>query len=85
MKYGLYGVQLPRIRTLIIPGHCHEILKRCPEVTTVWCNRGGGSNLVTFISKYCKKVEEMRGFSTDENLVKSALNNQKSSRFTLIH
>jgi hypothetical protein len=73
IKDSLQGVELSQIRTLIIPGHCHEILKCCPEVTKVWCNRGDGSKLVTIIAKYNKKVQEMRGFSTDEKLVKSAL------------
>jgi hypothetical protein len=75
IKDGLQGVVFHRIRTLIIPGHCHEILKCCPQVTKVWCNRSDGSKLVTVIAKYCKEVQEMRGFSADEKLVKSALNN----------
>jgi hypothetical protein len=76
IKNGFQGVVLPRIRTLIIPGHCHEILKCCPKVTKVWCNRSDGSKLVTVIAKYCKEVQEMRGFyANDENMIKSALNN----------
>jgi hypothetical protein len=76
IKNGFQGVVLPRIRTLIIPGHCHEILKCCPQVTKVWCNRSDGSKLVTVIAKYCKEVQEMRGFyAKDGNMVKSALNN----------
>jgi hypothetical protein len=74
IKDGLQGIVFPRIRTLIIPGHCNDILKCCPQVTKVWCNRGDGSKLVTAITKYCKEVQEMRGFSADETLVKSALN-----------
>ena len=74
IKNGLQGVVFPRMRTLIIPEHCHEILKCCPQVTNVWCNRGDGGKLVTVIAKYCKEVKEMRGFSPNEKLVKSALN-----------
>ena len=81
MKSGFQGVTLPRIRTLIIPGHCHEILRCCPQVTKVWCNHGNGTNLVTVIAKYCKEVQEMRGFLADENLVKSALNNKEPRDF----
>jgi hypothetical protein len=66
------GVVFPRIRTLIIPGHCPEILKCCPQVIKVWCNRGDGSELVTVIAEYCKEVQEMRGFSADEELAESA-------------
>ena len=76
IKNGFQGVVLPRMRTLIIPGHCHEILKCCPQVTKVWCNRGDGSQLVTVIAKYCKEVQEMRGFSPEDGkLIKSELNN----------
>ena len=74
IKDGFQGIELPRLRTAIIPGHCHEILKCCPEVTKVWCNHGDGSKLVTVIGKSCKKVQEMRGFSSKEKLVKSTLN-----------
>jgi Zn-finger nucleic acid-binding protein len=80
IKEGFQGVVLPRIRTLIIPEHGHEILKCCPKVTKVWCNRGDGNRLVTVIGKYCKEVQEMRGFSgRDGNLVKSELNNSQDS------
>ena len=76
IKEGFRGVVLPGIRTLIIPGHCHEILKCCPQVTSVWCNSGDGSKLATVILRFCREVQEMRGFyPKDENFVKSALNN----------
>jgi hypothetical protein len=74
IRDGLQGVVLPEIRTLIIPGHCHEILKSCPQVTKVWCNNGNGTKLVGVIAKYCKQVQEMRGFKADTKLAKSALN-----------
>ena len=32
IRNGFEEVVLPTIRTLIIPGHCHEILKCCPQV-----------------------------------------------------
>jgi hypothetical protein len=75
IKNDLQDVVFPRIRTLIIPGHGREILKCCPQVTKVWCNRGNGTNLVGVIAKYCKQVQEMRGFLADTKLAKSALNN----------
>jgi len=65
IENGLQGVVLPGIRTLIIPEHCHAILKCCPQVTKVWCNHGDGSELVEVIAKYCKEVQEIRGFSPD--------------------
>ena len=72
IKNSLQGVIFPKIHTLIIPEHCHEILKCCPHVTKVWCNRGSGSKLVMVIAQHCKEVQEMRDFSADERLVKSA-------------
>jgi hypothetical protein len=84
IKYGVQGLVFPRMRTLIIPGHCHEILKCCPHVTKVWCNHSDGSKLVTAISKYCKEVQEMRGFSAGERLVKSVLNNCKELKIALL-
>ena len=76
IKNGFQGVVLPKIRTLIIPEYCHEILRCCPRVTKVWCNRGDGSQLVRVISDYCKEVQEMRGFfPLDGKLVKSVSNN----------
>ncbi|KDR85741.1 hypothetical protein GALMADRAFT_218830 [Galerina marginata CBS 339.88] len=70
IKTGFEGVELPSIRTLIIPGYCHEILQRCPNVTIVWCIRDDGSKLITVIAKHCKAVEEMRGFSGEESIMK---------------
>ena len=76
IKNGFQGVVLPKIRTLIIPEYCHEILRCCPRVTKVWCNRGDGSQLVRVISDYCKEVQEMHGFfPSDGKLVKSVSNN----------
>jgi hypothetical protein len=80
LKNGFENVTLPNIRTLIIPGYCHEILKRCPRVTTVWCIRDDGSKLVSVLATHCKEVEEMRGFSCHEKLLKS-LFRFKHSRF----
>ena len=71
IKNGFEGVVLPRIRTLIIPGNCHEILRCCPHVTKVWCNRDDGQKLMTVIAKHCREVQDLRGFNID---VKSALN-----------
>ena len=45
IKNGFQGVVLPspRIRTLIIPGHCHEILKRSSRLLQVTKVYGDGS------------------------------------------
>lgn len=63
-------ITLPSIRKLIIPGMCHELMKVCPEVRSVWCTTEGGSKLVGVMGKFCKKVEEVKGFWFDDNLMK---------------
>ena len=75
IKNGFQGVVLPKIRTLIIPEVCHEILKCCSQVTQVWCTNGDGDQLAMVIAEYCKEVREIRGFSAKKDLVESALNN----------
>ncbi|EAU92311.1 hypothetical protein CC1G_00530 [Coprinopsis cinerea okayama7 len=70
IKAGFEGVSLPTIRTLIIPGYCHELLKTCPEVRSVQCIRDDGSKLITVIKRDCPKVEEVRGFGLDASLTK---------------
>ncbi|PPQ99541.1 hypothetical protein CVT24_005331 [Panaeolus cyanescens] len=60
LKTGFENVTLSNIRTIIGPGNCHEILKRCPNVTTVWCTTGDGSTLVGVMRKHCPNVEELR-------------------------
>ncbi|KAF5323441.1 hypothetical protein D9611_005560 [Ephemerocybe angulata] len=60
-------VPLSSVRTVVIPGTCHELLKCCPGAETVWCNQGTGQKLVTVISLYCKQVTEVRGFRCEEN------------------
>ena len=71
LKEGFVGIRLPQIRHLILPGYCHEIVKCCPGVAKIWCIRDDGWKLITAIAKNCKEVEELRGFQTDEKMMKS--------------
>ncbi|CAA7268069.1 unnamed protein product [Cyclocybe aegerita] len=70
LKTGFEGVALPQIRTLIIPGNGHEILRSCPHVLTVRCTSEDGSKLITVIGKHCLDVQEMHGFCTEESYMK---------------
>lgn len=63
------GVIFPSIRTLAIQSYCHHILRCCPNVTSLWCVRDDGKKLLSTIQKYCKKIEEIRGFGGDEKFI----------------
>ncbi|KDR85742.1 hypothetical protein GALMADRAFT_218831 [Galerina marginata CBS 339.88] len=76
LEDSLKDVLLPTVRTLIVQGSCHNILKCCPNVTTVWCisnDHNDNRKLVPFIQLYCKLVEELRGFSWDETSIKDII------------
>lgn len=62
---------LPSVRTLVIQGYCHDVLRCCPNVVTVWCIREDGSKLVAMIKSHCKNVEELRGFGGQEKIIAS--------------
>ncbi|EDR15901.1 uncharacterized protein LACBIDRAFT_301341 [Laccaria bicolor S238N-H82] len=70
IKGAFRNIVLPHVRTVIVPGYGHELLKCCPGVRSVRCIRDNGSKLVTVIAENCKHVEEIRGFSTDEKMMK---------------
>ncbi|TFK69229.1 hypothetical protein BDN72DRAFT_840707 [Pluteus cervinus] len=70
-KITFEGHLLPQIRTIILPTYAHNVLRCCPNVTTVVCNGGDGSQLISAIQKVCKKIEVMDGFPLgDTRLVK---------------
>ncbi|KAF9532112.1 hypothetical protein CPB83DRAFT_848367 [Crepidotus variabilis] len=70
LKDGFQGISLPQIRTVIVPGYCHEILRCCPGTKTVWCTEEDGSKLVTVIGSHCKEVVELRGVLFDDTKAK---------------
>lgn len=72
------GVMLPGIRTLVIQGHCYNLLRCCPNVTTVWCIEGDGTKLVPNMRQYCKKVEELRGFGGDGTILVGQYKSRKA-------
>lgn len=71
LKEGFEGITLPQIRTVIIPGYCHEILKFCPNVKTVWCTVEDKNKLIPTISSYCREVVELRGVDLEEDRMQS--------------
>lgn len=70
---------LPNIRTLVIQGYCHDVLRCCPNVVTVWCIRENGSKLIPYIKSHCPKVAELRGFDGEENIVMSECKSNHTS------
>jgi hypothetical protein len=72
LKNAFKEVNLPNVRTVIIPGVCHELLRRCPGAERVWCVQGSSDKLVTVIHTSCPNVEEVKGFQCqkDANAIK---------------
>ncbi|TEB20053.1 hypothetical protein FA13DRAFT_1820524 [Coprinellus micaceus] len=71
IKNTFEKVSLPTIRTVVVPAYCHEILRACPEVRSVWCMEEDGGKLVAALGKgKCGKVEELRGCSLTPHMMK---------------
>ena len=71
IKSAFEKASLPTVRTVIVPGFCHEILRACPEVRSVWCTEGDGSKLIGALGKgKCNKVEEVRGCVLSDTMMK---------------
>lgn len=56
---AVQGLQLPSVRTLVIPTECNCLLKCCPNVTHVRCAGGNGAAIISGL-KFCK-VEVLDG------------------------
>jgi hypothetical protein len=69
LKNGFANTNIPSVRKIILPSWAHEVLRCCPEVTHVICNRGDGSKLISAIAKSCKKVEILDGFVLDDEKI----------------
>lgn len=71
IKITFEKASLPTVRTVIVPGFCHEILRACPEVRSVWCTEEDGSKLIGALGKgKCSKVEEVRGCALSDTMMK---------------
>lgn len=57
----------PQVESIFLPPYCHNILRSCPSVRKVTCNDAeDASKLISAIAKECKHVEEVDGFSFQE-------------------
>ncbi|KAH0580390.1 hypothetical protein H2248_001891 [Termitomyces sp. 'cryptogamus'] len=62
--------KIPQVRTIVLPDYAHNVLRACPEVRVVMCNCEEGSKLIGAIAKECKKVQVLRGFYPNVNMMK---------------
>ncbi|KAJ7102839.1 hypothetical protein C8R44DRAFT_746809 [Mycena epipterygia] len=55
-------IELPGVRTIILPSYTHAILAACPNVRDVSCNEETGAKLFDTLVDCCPKVERIQGF-----------------------
>jgi hypothetical protein len=65
MSQYFSGVRFPSLRTVILPAHAHDLLRRCPEVRTVVCTDGDANKLVDALHFREGKAEVLKGFFID--------------------
>jgi hypothetical protein len=63
LKKSFHELVLPAVRTIVLPGHAHHVLRCCPEVRSVTCIDGESNKLITAIQEKCPKVEVLKEFS----------------------
>ncbi|KAJ7725608.1 hypothetical protein B0H14DRAFT_3620538 [Mycena olivaceomarginata] len=65
------NIQLPTVKTIILPCYAHAILGATPNVRDVSCNRELSETLFDTLVRRCRKVERIQGFRlTSEKLNK---------------
>ncbi|KAF8628254.1 hypothetical protein AX15_004029 [Amanita polypyramis BW_CC] len=70
LKNAFQGTILPTVRSIMLPGYAHEVLRSCPNVTYVKCICNDGSKLTTVIKESCPNVEIVEGFRPDLSIMK---------------
>ena len=65
LKNAFEGTTLTTVRSIILPGYAHEVLRSCPYVTYIKCVCSKGNKLTTVIRKSCPDVEVIEGFHPD--------------------
>ncbi|KAJ7123786.1 hypothetical protein C8R43DRAFT_41242 [Mycena crocata] len=64
-------VELPTVRTVILPSYAHAILAVCCNVRDVSCNEEIGTKLFKTLVECCPKVERIQGFRLTSAKLKS--------------
>ncbi|KAG6861052.1 hypothetical protein C0995_004553 [Termitomyces sp. Mi166 len=70
LKNAFKDLKIPQVHTIVLPNHAHNVLRACPEVRVVMCNYDDGGKLIGAIMKECKKVQVLKGFHPDLNMMK---------------
>ncbi|KAJ7667396.1 hypothetical protein B0H17DRAFT_1210199 [Mycena rosella] len=63
-------VELPGLRTIILPSYAHGILAACPNVRDVSCNEETGAILFKTLIDCCPNVERIQGFELNSTKLK---------------
>lgn len=70
LKQWFEGKQYPQIKSIILPAYAHNLLRACPAVEDVTCNREDPSKLLNAIIKECPKVQRFMGLSASNTMMK---------------
>lgn len=73
LKTHFEGHTFPQVRTIILPSCAHNILRSCPELTSVTCNEDDGGKLIAPIGACCKKVETLVNIRPSAAIIKRQL------------
>lgn len=69
IKIAFGGLEFPTVETVILPTQAHHLLRCCPNVKTVMCHQGDGSQIITAMQRACRNVEVIIGIRCDRSLV----------------
>jgi hypothetical protein len=72
-EYYFTGWSFPSIKKAVLPAYARDILRCCPNVKEITCNRdlGGSGELVDTLARIrCSKLEVIRGFTIGPVLLK---------------
>jgi hypothetical protein len=67
------GVEIPSLRTILLPGAAHHILRSCPNVEDVTCIDSNGDEILRAIAARCPKVMRISGVDPSLEGLKSRL------------
>ncbi|KIJ30057.1 hypothetical protein M422DRAFT_267854 [Sphaerobolus stellatus SS14] len=85
LKEGFKRGNFPAIKKIILPSCAHNVLRCCPEVTSVTCIEENGSKLIGAIASSCPKVEVLERFSPDINMAKRIVNKVSNLKRITLH
>ena len=69
LKSSFQGKRFERLRAIILPTRAHNVLRACPNVDTVVCNKDAGGTIVTTIGRCCKYVQVLHGIRAERAIM----------------